>query len=430
MSCEASSTPIGYLIPEFPGQTHIFFWRELQELRQLGVQPDLVSTRPPDQRIQSHEWSRQAVAQTTYLFPPMAGACLGGLIELLRCGPAGWWRTWKAVCGAGVQRVPRNLALAMMGANLAALARRRGWKHLHTHSCADACLITVFANRISGLSYSLTLHGPLHDYGTQQPLKWRHASSAVVITRKLMAEVHAELGSDVPATLELAPMGVNLAVFERKSRYLPWAGQGPARLVSCGRLNRSKGHQELIEAVRLLRDKGLDVRLHICGEDEQGGDGFHRQLQAQIDEAGLGAAVCLLGAVSEQRVRDEIESAHLFMLASHHEPLGVAIMEAMAMGLPVIATNAGGVPELVDHERDGLLVNPQEPAAIVEAVERVLCDAALAERLASAGRAKIERSFHAGLSAQAIARNILGQAKTLAVPSTAAGVAWIGALPE
>jgi colanic acid/amylovoran biosynthesis glycosyltransferase len=327
------------------------------------------------------------------------------------------------VCSAGVQSIPRNLALALMGANLAALARQRGWKHLHTHSCADACLIAVFANRISGLSYSLTLHGPLHDYGTQQPLKWRHASFAVVITRKLMAEVHAQLGPYLPAALELAPMGVNLAVFQRQGGYRPWAGQGPARLVSCGRLNRVKGHQELIEAVRLLRDKGFDVQLRICGEDERGGDGFHRQLQAQIDEAGLGAAVRLLGAVSEQRVRDEIESAHLFALASHHEPLGVAIMEAMAMGLPVVTTNAGGVPELVDHERDGILVNPKEPAALAEAVERVLRDSALAVRLASAARAKIERSFHSGLSAQAIARYILSQARAVAAPPAAAGVA-------
>ena len=88
MSCEASSTPIGYLIPEFPGQTHIFFWREIQELRQLGVQPDLVSTRPPDQRIQSHEWSRQAVAQTTYLFPPTVGAC---------------WEAWSNCSAAGLR---------------------------------------------------------------------------------------------------------------------------------------------------------------------------------------------------------------------------------------------------------------------------------------------------------------------------------------
>jgi colanic acid/amylovoran biosynthesis glycosyltransferase len=217
-------------------------------------------------------------------------------------------------------------------------------------------------------------------------------------------------------------MGVNLAVFQRKNRYRPWAGQGPARLVSCGRLNRIKGHQELVEAVRLLRKKGMDVQLHICGEDERGGDGFHQQLQAQIDAVGMGAAVRLLGAVSEQRVRDEIESAHLFTLASHHEPLGVAIMEAMAMGLPVITTNAGGVPELVDHAQNGLLVNPKDPAAMAEAVELVLRDSALAERLASAARAKIEQSFHSSLSAQAIARYVLGQAKVVAAPPVTEGM--------
>ena len=130
MSGNASSTPIGYLVPEFPGQTHIFFWREIQELRQFGVRPELVSTRRPDRWIQSHEWSRQAVAQTTYLFPPRAKACLGSVVELIRGGPAGWWRTWKAVCGAGVKRVPRNLALAMMA---------RTWRPWHAGEVGNTC---------------------------------------------------------------------------------------------------------------------------------------------------------------------------------------------------------------------------------------------------------------------------------------------------
>jgi len=204
-------------------------------------------------------------------------------------------------------------------------------------------------------------------------------------------------------------MGVDLARFERQTPYEPWRGDRPVRLVSCGRLNPIKGHQELIEAVGLLRKSGFEIQLNICGEDEQGGDGYHLKLQEQIDAAGLAEQVTLLGAVSEDRVQNELETSDVFVLASHHEPLGVAIMEAMAMSLPVLTTDAGGVPELVDHGRDGLLVKPKDPKLLADTLTTILRDPELACALAAAGRAKIQRSFHAGVSAQAIAEHMAGE---------------------
>ena len=398
---------LGYLVPEFPGQTHIFFWREMHALRALGVEPEVVSTQVPDARIQSHDWSDAARAQTTYLYPPGVGDSFKGAMAVLGSGPAGWWRTWRSVNEAGREMSrSRATALAVMGANLAALARRRGWAHVHVHSCADAALVAVFAHRLSGLSYSLTLHGPLGDYGPCQPLKWRHAAFGVIITRRLVDSAKARLRGDLPDDIAIAPMGVDLARFERTTPYEPWTGTGPARIVSCGRLNRIKGHQELIEAVRLLRDEGLDVRLTICGEDEKGGDGFHRDLQRQIDEAKLGGAVTLTGAVSETRVAEAMDKAHVFALASHHEPLGVAIMEGMAMALPVVSTSAGGVPELVTDGGDGVLVEPKSPERLAEAIRGILHDPDRARALGQAARAKVERSFHSGVSAQVIADRV------------------------
>jgi glycosyltransferase involved in cell wall biosynthesis len=107
--------------------------------------------------------------------------------------------------------------------------------------------------------------------------------------------------------------------------------------------------------------------------------------------------------VQEDKVRGEIESAHIFSLASLQEPLGVAIMEAMAMRVPVVVTGAGGVPELVDDGVDGILVPPEQPRVLADKLEFVARDAKEAHRLGEAGRRKVETTFSSERSADMLA---------------------------
>lgn len=396
---------ICYLIPEFPGQTHAFFWREAQELGKLGGEVTFVSTRRPPRRIKSHAWGPEAEAATTYLFPLTAGALCSTLLTLLLAGPVGWWRAiHTAVIDAegSVKARLRNVLLVLMGARLANIMKKAGCEHVHVHSCADAAMVAMFAHRLTGLTYSMTLHGPLRDYGPNQPTKWRYARFVIVITKKLMGEAKEQLAGNIPKDVRIAPMGVVVDDFERGTPYEPYRGEGSARLFSCGRLNAIKGHRELIRAVALLREQGIDATAHIAGEDEQGGSGFRKTLEALIDELGVNDHVELLGAVDEGRVRRELEEAHAFVLPSYHEPLGVAIMEAMAMQTPVVTTRQGGVTELVDEGVDGLLVNAKDVEPLAEQVAKLLRDPDLALRLSTTSRSKIREQFHSGLSAAAI----------------------------
>ena len=397
---------IGYLVPEFPGQTHIFFWRELQALPALGIDADLVSTRLPPARIISHDWAAGAIARTTYLARIDTDAMGQAASAIARAAPSGWTRCLGSIAraqGLDVIGRARLFGLAALGSRLSGLARARGWTHVHAHSCGDSAHIAMFANLLSGLPYSVTLHGPLDDYGPNQHEKWRHAAFGLIITRQLVTEVTDRLAGCLPPRLALAPMGVDLAVFKRTAPYAPWTGTGPLRLFSCGRLNPGKGHADLVEAVALLRSRGIDARLAIAGEDDAGGTGYRKVVAARIEALGLQASVELLGAVAEAQIRDGLENAHVFALASLAEPLGVAIMEAMAMALPVVVTNAGGVPELVDDGVDGILIPPREPVALADAIEAVARDPDRAARLAAAGRARIEASFSSTRSAAVLA---------------------------
>jgi len=404
----ALSTPTGnidvmqiaYLIPEFPGQTHIFFWRERAALRQIGVATHLVSTRRPPVANISHDWAGQAESETFYLTDIAARDVLRIPIQLMRFGPTAWSRAIKAALqGCPPRDWLHNFGLMFFAVHLVMFMRAKKLTHVHSHSCADSALVAMFANRLANVTYSLSLHGDLNDYGRQQNVKWRHANFAIVITHKLHKQIYERLGQDVPSNIGLAPMGVDPAVFRRTRAYDPWNGDGPLRLFSCGRLNFVKGHQDLIRAVSILKKSGIRVHLEIAGEDDVGGTGFHRELDDLIAGLELSNTVVLLGAITEQRVFERLEAAHLFVLASHHEPLGVAIMEAMSCETPVIATNLGGVPELIDHGSDGYLISPKDPEVMAASIKYLAGNPSLAKQFSAAGRSKIEQKFSCNLSA-------------------------------
>ncbi|MDT8345991.1 MAG: glycosyltransferase, partial [Thermohalobaculum sp.] len=208
---------LGYLVPEFPGQTHIFFWREIAALKRLGIEPVLLSSREADRRLQSHDWSADAKARTTYLVPLGAGALLRGLGAALGSGAAGWRQAIMLAREARGHGKIRLAGLALFGAVLAGHARRLRLDHIHCHSCASTALVTAFAHCFSGVPYSLTLHGALHDYGPDQAAKWRRAAFGVAITRRLEVELRETLGAACTARIEVAPMGVDLARFAREA---------------------------------------------------------------------------------------------------------------------------------------------------------------------------------------------------------------------
>lgn len=407
---------IGYLVPEFPGQTHSFFWRELNVLRQLDISPDVVSTRSPVGRFAIQEWAARALELTTYIAPWSISVFLATFGEIVRTPPqlfAGLIRVASAAANEGAQsKAPRirvrafitQLGWALMGARLVSIARERGWEHVHVHSCGNSAYVALYANLVAGLPYSLTLHGPLGDYGGNQGLKWSHAAFAIVITEGLRQEIETSLGPSLPQTIEVTPMGVDVHEFNRDDPYVPWSGEGPFRIFSCGRLNPSKGHDVLLGAVDTMVRSGADVQLTIAGEDDSGGNGYRHDLERLTKTLGIGDRVHLLGAISAASVRSQLSRAHVFTLASHAEPLGVAIMEAMSMGVPVVSTNSGGVAELVEDKVNGLLVDPGSPDRLAEALLDIMSRPALARKLSEAGRGRVEASFSYRQSGEVLAR--------------------------
>lgn len=159
----------------------------------------------------------------------------------------------------------------------------------------------------------------------------------------------------------------------------------PPLIVTAARLHPDKGVDVLLEAIALVRAVVPGVRVEVYGGAQPGWDHHEAALRAQRHALGLDRVVELVGFIRDPQARWRRAAAYVQPSRTEARPL--AILEAMVLGLPVVATDVGGLGELVDHERTGLLVPPEDPRALADALVRVLTDRALAERLADAARA-------------------------------------------
>ncbi len=394
---------IGFLIPEFPGQTHSFFWREIQIIRKdHNLNAEIISTRLPAQPV-THEWLKDA--DPHYLYPFSLKDCAFALFGFLRRVPKflGHKDSWQ------VLHKPKSWALLVIATKLGRQCKALGIDHLHIHSCADSALLGVMCHRMYDLPYSLVLHGPFSDYGAYQNYKWRHAAFVFVITNLLYQEALNRM-PDLADKIHIAPMGVDTSHFIPAQ--IPQADNFDGfTWFCCARLNKVKGFDTLLPAVKqLARDyPDLKFRLIIAGEDEQGGNGYRKVLECEIKAKNIEDKVALLGSVPQTKVLELMQSSDGFVLASKHEPLGVVYMEAMSCGLPTLGTDAGGVAELIDNGEDGLLVPPNEPDALAQMMHHVMISPQLRASLGQKGRRKIQRHFSSSRSAKLMSDILLNR---------------------
>jgi glycosyltransferase involved in cell wall biosynthesis len=172
-------------------------------------------------------------------------------------------------------------------------------------------------------------------------------------------------------------------------------------LLAVGRLDPIKGFDVLVDALGELAKTGRKFRCRIIGSGPLEGD-----LRARIDRHGIGDWVELLGARPQAEVRAALNAASVFVLPSvvtatgDRDGIPVSLMEAMALGTPVVSTRVSGIPELIEDGREGLLVPEKDAAALAAAIARLLDDPDLGPRLAVAARAKVEREFDASVEAR------------------------------
>jgi hypothetical protein len=222
--------------------------------------------------------------------------------------------------------------------------------------------------------------------------RWQARWADAVVThsdahRRLMVE---ETG--LPAeSIRLIPHGVEV----HPNFLRPRRPDQPPTVVYLGRLEHRKGTVELLRAVPKVLTAVPDARFVLIGSDRPHcpGGRTHAEYLAAEFPAGVRARITLAGRLPQPEVDRWLQTADVFVAPSRYESFGLIFAEAMRWGTPVVGTTAGGIPEVVEHDRSGVLVPPESPAELAAAVAGLLADPERRGRLGAAGRRRVETEF-------------------------------------
>ncbi len=188
-------------------------------------------------------------------------------------------------------------------------------------------------------------------------------------------------------SLSVLPHGVDVDRFKPEERV---AGPAPVKLIYVGRLFPAKGVHVLIEAAKVIREKGRDFRIDIIGK---GQERYEEDLRKKIEEYGLGPKVILKGMVPQEDLPEHYRQADIAVAPSLKETFGITLIEAMSSGLPVVASGVEAIPENIEDGVDGMLVKPENPDVLAGAVISLMDDREKRLRMGRAAREKAVRDF-------------------------------------
>ncbi len=287
---------------------------------------------------------------------------------------------------------------------LAREVQRRGIDHLHSHTCANSAVLAMLVKQLAGTPYSLTLNANVEWWGGAMAEKFGQAEFTIAITRWLEAQVRDDYPQLRDEQVVLGRIGVDTFKWTPAVDRGDAPVGGPLRIITVGRLHPSKGYDVLLQALAKLQERGIGFDLTMIG------DGPEREsLTRQARDLELTDFVTFTGSLGETQIIDAMRSADVFVLSSHAEPLGVVSMEAMSMEVATIATDAGGVGEIMTDGKDGLLVPPGDAEALADALRQLAEQPELRRRLAVAGRQSIIDHFDSRRGAATLFERLTGR---------------------
>jgi glycosyltransferase involved in cell wall biosynthesis len=294
--------------------------------------------------------------------------------------------------------------LAVQVAHSARAMRTRGDTpaHIHAHFAHDPALVGALAASLTGLSFTFTAHARdlLQISPAALAARARAAHRIVTCCRANAAYLEATLPRTGRPPVTVVHHGVDLRRFRPTGNH---PASGHLRFVSIGRLVEKKGFPDLIEALRLVKDTGRPFRCDIYGE----GPDLDR-LTSLRAARGLVDDVRFLGAGDTDRIVQALRDADVFVLtplvAADGDRDGIpnVLVEAMGSGLPVVATDAGGVAELVEHRHNGLLARAGDPRDVAERLCELMDDVEQRRRLGAAARTTVERAYDVDAAARTL----------------------------
>jgi glycosyltransferase involved in cell wall biosynthesis len=413
---------IGYIIRSYPRLSQTFILNEILALEAIGVQLRLFPITDPREPVVQAQ-AAEVRAPIEYLDAAVRRGRVAIVAEHVRAALAAPLRYVQTL--SYVLRHPELdqgytaasrwecFVEAVYLAGVLRRARRQGQPidHLHAHFAHDPTLIALLLHKLAGISYSFTAHARDLFQIPQAALTERIAACSAVITCCAANLDYLNQSASAPDRdkIRLIHHGVDLSGFqpldENQERITedPLGGSAPL-ILSVGRLVEKKGFPDLLLACAQLKQRGYRFRCAIYGDGP-----LHNELAAMIAQHDLAAEVALPGAIAQRELIPVFQRAGIFALApfvtedGDRDGVPNVLVEAMACGLPVVSTAVSGIPELVVHGQNGLLVAPHAPEALADALAALLDAPSRREQFGAAARQTVVESFDLRAAAHELA---------------------------
>jgi colanic acid/amylovoran biosynthesis glycosyltransferase len=406
---------------EFPGRINTFFARDLCALLRARVEIDIFPIYP----LRAEHWSAVPAYLNADVLPRHRVHHVSPLAALRR-RPAPWEKRWRFVTETsrvrasavrfGPEPFVKSEYVYLKAWAWARAAAERGDRYDHVlaywgnYAATAAYLFQHLIDR--DVPFSMVLHA--HDLYERQVFldaKLERATNVFVVcefNRRFLAARFPQLYPRIAHKIHLHHLGLDVG-----SIAPAFEGRASHTCLGVGRLDPSKGFDDLLRAAAIVRDRGLDVDVTLVGDGEQAG-ALHRLASAlRITDR-----VHFRGWLTHDAVPTAMRESTMLVHPSCGlgDAVPTVIKEAMALGTPVIGSTAVGIPELLDDGRCGLLVPERSPERLADAIARMLGDTALRDRLARAGRAFAERTFDVWRNGERLA-NLLAETRTWSATS-------------
>ncbi|NER78833.1 MAG: glycosyltransferase family 4 protein [Leptolyngbya sp. SIO1D8] len=381
---------IAYFTGLYPRATDTFIQREVIGLRKLGINVHTFSVRRPgDEHIVGAEQTSER-SQTKYLLPINLRHFLTSHLTLLITSPNRYLRSIRLALSTsqpGLKGLLYQVFYFLEAGILAQEISETKISHIHNHIANSSCTVAMLAAELGGFSFSFTMHGP-HIFF--EPMRWRldekikRAKFVACISHFCRSQGMMFAAPEHWPKMQIVRCGVELSLFES----ITHQGIGNC-LLYVGRLASEKGLPILLKSLRQLLPQYPDLKLTVVG------DGADRTyLEELTTKMQLDRHVNFVGYQSQTSVREYLKATDIFVLPSFAEGIPVVLMEAMATGVPVIATQIAGISELVQSGLNGYLVSPGDSDALAQTLSELIPDAEKRNCLGRNGRQKIETDFN------------------------------------
>lgn len=394
---------VAYLTTTYPSVSHTFIRRELTELeRQLGDVSRFAIRHTPYEIVDPDDQREDDQTFRALSQPPTRWAR-----ALLLRGLAHPLSSFKGLrraleLGFRSQRgMPRHVVYFAEALLLLDEMKRRGVEHVHVHFGTNPAAVANIMRVMGGPPYSFTVHGPDEldaPIGLRLGKKMEDASFVVAITDFCAGQLRRWVGHEHWDKIKVVHCTVGDEFFEESRPIDP----GSRQLICVGRLSAQKGQLLLVDAFADAIEEGVDATLVLAGDGD-----LRPQIEALAERRGIVDRLRITGWISGDRVRKEIIASRALVLPSFAEGLPMVIMEAFALGRPVLSTYIAGIPELVVDKHNGWLIPSGSKPSIVAALREVMRTSVTElEQMAARGREAVRRHHYTPTETAKLAEHV------------------------